>query len=276
MEGGSLKASQHDNFNWATLLRYSTLVASVVIFLDVWSWVAVLPTNAILDAGPVSTAITFVQLFTTSSLTAPLITAVETTLLSISLATALASVVGVPLGLFMGRYASVNSFLDPWVDSWYSIPAIAFVPLTMNWTGITWVSACTTGFLLAVFPITINVYTGVRNVSSSMLEPALSYGASQTQLISKVILPASLPNLMLGLRLGLARAVEGVIIAEMFFAALGLGGLLDTAADNLDLSLSLAYILVLALVSIGLCYIMKSVSQRAAPWTRTETISGRS
>ena len=96
-------------------------------------------------------------------------------------------------------------------------------------------SAMVTSFLVAVFSIIINVYSGVKNCNSSLVESAQAYGATNSQVLFKVILPASLPSTMLGLRLGMSRAIEGVIIAEMIFTVVGLGGMIDSSADQLQL-----------------------------------------
>ena len=133
-------------------------------------------------------------------------------------------------------------------------------------------SAAVTGFLLAVFSITMNVYSGAKSVDAPMLEPAISYGASPAQLMLKVILPASLPNIMLGLRLGVSRALEGVIIAQMTFSVIGLGGLLDPAADKLLLSQSIALIFVLGAMSGALAQIMKWANHKVVPWRESQAL----
>ena len=132
----------------------------------------------------------------------------------------------------------------------------------MNWTGITWVSAMITAFLVAVFSIIINVHNGVKNCSGSLVESAQAYGATNSQVLFKVILPASLPSTMLGLRLGLSRAIEGVIIAEMIFTVVGLGGMIDASADQLQLTLSYSLIIILAIITISLSEGMKFVSRK--------------
>ena len=248
------------------------MVWSLAAFLLIWWAVASTIDNPQAVAGPVQTWISFVSLFSNHLLTAKLAFAVQTTLVAIFLGFSLSVVVGVPLGVVMGRYVVADLFFEPWVNSWYSIPAIAFVPLTMNWTGITWVSAMLTAFLVAVFSITINVYSGVKNCSKSLVETGLAYGASQSQIMYKIILPASMPNIVVGLRLGICRAIEGVIIAEMLFAVVGLGGMIDASADKLQLALSYSLIGVLAIISIALSEGMKFGGRRALGWNESRGI----
>lgn len=252
--------------------RYPVLIGTLALFVLSWWFVAYIGNNAQTDVGPVSTWYKFVQLFSDTALRSRLISAVQTTMVSIFLGFGLAVIVGVPVGVFMGRYLLVDRFLEPWVDSWYSIPAIAFVPLTMNWTGLTWVSAMVTGFLVAVFSIIINVQNGVKNCSGSLVEPALAYGATNSQVLYKVILPASLPNMMLGLRLGMSRAIEGVIIAEMIFTVVGLGGMIDASADQLQLALSYALIVILIIITISLSAVMRFLDRKVVTWNESQAM----
>ena len=78
----------------------------------------------------------------------------------------------------MGRYIVADLFLDPWVNAWYSIPAIAFVPLVMNWTGLNYAGSIVIAFLIAVFSIILNVYSGIKNTNRSLVETSLLSGKS--------------------------------------------------------------------------------------------------
>jgi len=245
------------------------------MFVVVWWLLAYFVNNPLTLASPWSVLQEFTRLSGEPALRSQLVSGVEITLGSIFLGFGLSVIVGVPLGILMGRFMVVDLFLDPWVNSWYSIPAIAFVPLTMNWTGITWVSAMITAFLVSVFSIIINVYTGVKNCNRLLVESALSYGATQSQVMYKVILPAALPGTMTGLRLGISRAVEGVIIAEMVFTVVGLGGMIDSSSDKLQLALSYSLMAVLAVICIGLSQGMKFISSRVTSWKESDANSDR-
>lgn len=251
----------------------ATIAGSVFLLVLVWEASAWIVGNPSAVPAPLVTFHYFVELFSNPALLAQLEAAVQSTLVSIFFGFALAVVVGVPVGFLMGRYFIIDLFLDPWVNSWYSVPAIAFVPLTMNWTGITWISAAVTAFLVAVFPIIINVYTGVKNCSKPLVESALSYGATQSQVMYKVILPASLPSMVTGLRLGISRAVEGVIIAEMVFTVVGLGGMIDASADKLQLALSYSLIMVLAIICITLSESTKILTGKLVVWKESQSAS---
>ena len=253
-------------------MRYVALTGTLVAFVLIWGGIALAVNNIREIVGPVETGRALVQILTDPSLARLLAGALQVTVTSILLGFALAALVGIPLGLLLGRYLIVDIFFDPWVNIFYSIPAIVFVPLTMNWTGVSSTSSIVIAFLIAVFTIMINVYGGVKNISGSLVESAKAYGASRTQVLTKIIFPASLPNIMVGLRLGISRAIEGVIIAEMVFSVVGLGGLMDSAADNLQLALSGAMIIVLAIISIAFAEIAKYATRRAVSWKESQAL----
>jgi NitT/TauT family transport system permease protein len=247
-------------------LRYPILLGTVAIFVAIWGLVAQLVNNPQDVAGPWGTAVAFGQLFQNPNLRLLFVSSIQTTLVSIFAGFVLAALVGIPVGILMGKFVVADLLLDPWVNAWYSIPAVAFVPLTMNWTGLTATSSMTVAFLIAVFSIIINVYTGVKNVSRSLVETGRAYGATGTQLLTKIILPASLPNIMVGLRLGISRAIDGVIIAEMIFSVVGIGGMIFDTADKLQMGLSNSLIIVLAIISIILNEFMKYVNRKTVAW----------
>ena len=256
----------------ASYVKYLTLFGTLVLFVAVWWVIAAVVNNPREIVGPVETGTALVSLFTDPPLTRLLFSGLQVTMTSILLGFARAVVVGIPVGVLMGRYLVVDLFLDPWVNIWYSIPAIAFVPLAMNWTGISSTSTVIIAFLITVFTIIINVYGGVRNISGSLVDSGLAYGATQNQVMTKIILPATLPSIMVSLRLGISRAIEGVIIAEMVFTVVGLGGVMDDAADNLQLALSGALIIILAIISLAFAEVMKYVSRRAVAWKESQAM----
>jgi ABC-type nitrate/sulfonate/bicarbonate transport system permease component len=253
-------------------LKYLVFAITVALFVIGWWALADAKNNFEQFAGPFQTVSALGNIFTDAPLRNQLVTALGTTLTSIFVGFALAAVVGIPVGVVMGRYLIADLFLDPWVNAWYSIPAVAFVPLTMNWTGVTSESTIVVAFLIAVFSIILNVYSGIKNTSKTLVDTALAYRANQSQVMFKVILPASVPNIMLGLRLGISRAIEGVIIAEMFFAAVGIGGMIDYSADHLQSATSDALILILAVVSLVLTGCFKIADRRAVAWKESEAM----
>lgn len=253
--------------------RYGVLALTVVAFVLVWYAYAAFVNNPHALASPSDTLFWFNQLAYNPAVNSLLVSGLQISLTAIFEGFAIAAVIGIPVGFLMGRYLLVDYFLDPWVNAWYSIPAVAFVPLVMNWFGQSYTATMLVAFLIAVFSIIINVYTGVKNVSASLVEPGLSFGANNMQMMSKIILPASLPDIMVGLRLGISRAIDGVIIAEMIFTVGGFGGIIFDAADKLELGLAVACIIILAFISIALNETMKYITRRVVAWKESAAMS---
>jgi ABC-type nitrate/sulfonate/bicarbonate transport system permease component len=257
----------------STYLRYAILGCTTLLFIGLWWAVADLKHDYSQFAGPLQTSAAIENTLTNPVLRGQVISALGVTLESIFVGFALAVVIGIPVGVIMGRFLVADLFLDPWVNAWYSIPAIAFVPLVMNFTGLNYAGSIVIAFLIAVFSIILNVYSGIKNCNKTLVDTALSYRASEFQVMSKVLLPASLPNIMVGLRLGISRAIEGVIIAEMFFAAVGLGGMIDYSADHLQSATSDALIIYLAVLSLILTALLRIVDRKLVVWKESEAMN---
>ncbi|MEK9678864.1 MAG: ABC transporter permease [Rhodospirillaceae bacterium] len=135
----------------------------------------------------------------------------------------LAIVSGILLGVLAGWYRTVEYILDPFVWFLYSAPLIAFYPMFVVWVGLGKPTVILITYLLSVTPILVNTLAGIKNVSPDLVRAAVSFGATRSDLFLKVALPASVPMVMAGLKLGVGRALTGVIIAELFGANAGLG-----------------------------------------------------
>jgi len=135
----------------------------------------------------------------------------------------LAIVTGIALGVLAGWYRTVEYALDPFIWFLYSAPLIAFYPMFVVWVGLGKPTVILITFLLSVTPILVNTLTGIKNVNPELVRAAVSFGAKRRDLFIKVALPASVPMVMAGLRLGIGRALTGVIIAELFGSTAGLG-----------------------------------------------------
>jgi NitT/TauT family transport system permease protein len=148
---------------------------------------------------------------------------VSVSLLEFVIGFGLAIIVGISLGVLAGWYRTVEYMIDPFVWFLYSAPLIAFYPLFVVWLGLGKPTVIAITFLLSVTPVLVNTLTGIKNVSPELIRAAISFGARKQDLFVKVALPASVPMVMAGLRLGIGRALTGVIIAELFGSTAGLG-----------------------------------------------------
>ena len=123
------------------------------------------------------------------------------TLWPFSVGMALTVVVGIALGIVMAQWRTLEYVLDPFINALYAIPRIALVPLIILWAGLEFAGKVTILVSVAIFPITVNTYAGIRDVRGSMLEIGRAYGATEWQIFWKIILPAAVPFIMAGIRL---------------------------------------------------------------------------
>lgn len=135
----------------------------------------------------------------------------------------LSVVVGILTGALAGRFRTVEYALDPFLWFLYSAPLIAFYPIFVLWFGLGVPTVIALTFLLSVPQIAASTLNGIQNVNPGLIRAARSLGAEEGDLLWKVVLPASVPMMIAGLRLGIGRALMGVVVGELFGATAGLG-----------------------------------------------------
>src|SRR5919106_6653 len=143
----------------------------------------------------------------------------------------LAVLIGIVIGVLMGRFRAGENFLDLYVNALMSAPSTAFVPVLILWFGLGVESRIAVVFLFAVFVVIINTMTGVKQVDTVLVEMARSFGAKEREVFFKIILPAALPAIMAGVRLGMGRAVKGMVTAEMLLTLTGIGRIIVAGPD---------------------------------------------
>ena len=173
---------------------------------------------------------------------------------------------GVPLGLLMGRYRRLEAFLDIYMTALLTVPMISFIPFLVIAFGLGLHSRVWIVFLFAFVIIAINTAAGVRNVDSTLTEMAKSFGAKESELFVKIILPAALPMIMAGIRLGMGRAVLGMVTSEMILAVVGFGAMLMTFSASFNSAALFATILTIVLLAVALLALIQNLDRRLTPW----------
>ncbi|MFM9974401.1 MAG: ABC transporter permease [Beijerinckiaceae bacterium] len=140
---------------------------------------------------------------------------------------AIAIIVGVPLGILMGRSVIADRLLLPWVNLFLSAPLSALVPVIMVLFGLGETTIVLTVVLFAMWIIVLNSRAGVRGISPSLIEMARSFGANDWQAFRQIYVWAALPEILAGIRLGVIRAVKGVIIGQLLVSVVGFGTLFE-------------------------------------------------
>jgi len=170
---------------------------------------------------------------------------IGTSMLRLIVGLAIAIAGGITLGIFMARMETVNQTIGSLVLGLQSIPSIAWVPLALIWFGVSDAGIIFVTAIGAIFAVTINTYTGVKNIDPHYIEAAQNMGAKGSQLITMVLMPAAFPYMISGFKQGWAFAWRGVIGAEILFSFLGLGFLLNVGRQTIDVSQVIAVMVVI-------------------------------
>ena len=178
----------------------------------------------------------------------------------------LAVLIGVVVGLLMGRFRAVEHFLDLYVNALMSAPSTAFVPVLILWFGLGVESRVAVVFLFAVFVIIINTMTGVKQVDTVLVEMARSFGAREKEIFFMIILPAALPAIMAGLRLGMGRAVKGMVTAEMLLTLTGIGAMIMQYGSSFATDSLFAVIFTILLIALLTMKAVQWLDRRLTGW----------
>jgi NitT/TauT family transport system permease protein len=178
----------------------------------------------------------------------------------------LSAVVAVPFGIAIGWYKKIAYIFDPFVNAMNATPRVALLPLVIIWLGIGILSKIGIIFLGAVFPILINTRDGVKTTPANLLVAARSFGASEWMLFRSVVLPSTIPFIISGLRLGLGRAIVGVMVGELYAATAGIGFMITVAGATFQTDKVFVGVLVFALTGMFGMELLTRVEKRFDTW----------
>jgi len=164
-----------------------------------------------------------------------------------------AAAIGIPAGLFLGWYPAAAAVVNPTIQIVRPISPIAWIPVSIIWFGVGNAAATFLIFLASFFPIMVAAMNGVRNVPSMYRRAGRNFGLSPAQLIAKVVFPAALPQIIMGLRIALGIAWLVVVAAEMIAVDSGLGYLvIDSRNSGKRYDLVVAAMILIGLIGLGL------------------------
>ena len=242
-------------------VRYAKHLVFAVLFFGMWELAGRLGNPVVLPPASM-VARAFVDI-TFGPLPAALLQSLR--LLAIGFTTAL--VAAFVLGVIVGRYKVMDRTLSPYFNALYALPTVALVPLVLIWFGFGLSGRVVVVFLSAFFPILINVYQGVRGAPDELLEVARSFGvSSELGLLRRVVIPAAVPFILAGVRLGIGYGVVGMAIAEVYLRLSGLGTLIAQYGSSFQTDYLIAAILPLPLLGIGLTKLLSLVEARYQSW----------
>lgn len=239
------------------------VVAEIALVLGLWEAVAA---AGILQANflPPPSAIvgSFIELVGTPSFFGDL----TYTLTNLAIGLAIACAIGITIGLTVGWFKVLETTVGPLLWVLYVTPKVALAPLIILWLGIGPPSQIALVFLLAVYPLMLNTIDGVKTIDLSLLRAARVFGATGARLFLRVILPATLPFVLVGLRRGVALGFIGAILGEFLGGSVGIGKTLQLAVFNFRLADALAIVAIMLLVTNAVLLAVDLARKRLAPW----------
>lgn len=173
---------------------------------------------------------------------------------------------GSALALAAGLSRWGEAAIDPPIQMLRTLPSLALTPLFIVWFGIGETPKIGLIALAVTFPIYLNLFNGVRAVDPKFIEAARSFGLSQAELVRDVILPATLPSFLLGLRFALSVSWLVLVVAEQINASAGLGYLINNARDFLRTDIIVVCLLIYAALGLGADGLVRAIESRALAW----------
>jgi len=245
----------------SVLKRWRLPLLSFMIAMALWEIVG-RGGNPLMSSYPSAVA----EAFANDIISGQLLRAIGQSLPSLMLGYAIAMAIGIPVGILLGRSRRAESMLGFYFMALDASPIIAFVPLFILWFGLGVTVKVAMVAAFCITPVVINCWRGVRGVPATLIDVGKSFGASASQITLKIVLPASLPSILTGLRLAIGRAIIATAVAEIFTALSGLGGLLLRRSESYDTAGSLVPALVLMAMGILFTGILAMAERRLLSW----------
>jgi ABC-type nitrate/sulfonate/bicarbonate transport system permease component len=243
------------------VMKWGLRILSFLLFLAAWQWSGSRPEMFAL-APPSEVFPTLVE----AILEGDLIRAAAGTLYTMIVGYLLAMVVGVVMGFAIAVSVWAKNAIEPLVNAAYSSPMAMLIPVLGVYIGLEFRGRVFLVVLWSVFVIIINTATGVREVPTSLVEMAQSFGMRRPDIYSKVIFPSALPYVLVGLRLGAGRALRGAVTAEILMSVTNLGKFLIDAGSTFQMAKLLAGIVLVILLGLVIIQGAEYVERRILSW----------
>ena len=178
----------------------------------------------------------------------------------------LAILVAVPLGVVMGGIRPLGKTLDIYVNALAATPRVAFIPLVIVLLGLGVQAKVFIVFLGAAMPILLNTYAGVLASNGELVEMAKSVGASRRRIFTRITLPSAVPFIVVGLRVGATIGLINTVVAELYTAVKGLGGLLAVYGNTFRMAEYFVIVLILATIGVIVTELLRHLQRRLERW----------
>ena len=178
----------------------------------------------------------------------------------------LAILVGIPLGLAVGWYHRLSYAAEPFLAAYNATPQIVFIPLIIIWAGTGLFAKVLIIAMVTFIPLAMSALAAVKTTDARLLKVAKSFGSSDWRRFRDIILPTSVPFLLSGLRLGVGRAMVGIVVGEIYASTAGIGYLINIAGTSFQTDRVFVGILVIAVVGLLLTGVIHAIERRVELW----------
>jgi sulfonate transport system permease protein len=244
------------------ILNLAIRLVSVAVFLVLWE-ITGRGIDPVLFTTPSAVAVAAVEMIRSGELWTYLYPSLVVLLYGFTLAV----IFGIGIGLLLARYWVLDVALSVYITFLYSIPSVALVPLIVLWAGYEQTAKVIILFLFAFFPMVINTYQGVKAVDPKLIEVGRAFRCNEGQLWANIVIPASLPFIVTGLRLALGRGLIGMVLADLYTALSGIGYLIARTAATYQVNRMFVPIVTLGLLGVTLTALLRLIEKYVAPWT---------
>jgi ABC-type nitrate/sulfonate/bicarbonate transport system permease component len=244
---------------------YAVLITvEAILFLALWEFLTGMSglVNPVFLPPPSKVVAALVDLFTSGEVWPHLRFSATTW----SIGYGLAALVGVGVGLLMGAFQPVGRLLGPLAWSLYATPHISIRPMLVIWFGFGAAPIIALVFVSAIFPILLTTAAGVRTVDPTLLRAGEVFGGRWVDLQRKIVLPATLPFVVTGLRLAIPTSLIGMLVGEILGSGQGLGAILALGTATFRVDQAIAALVILVTTSLALLRLFSIIEAKIAPW----------
>lgn len=257
----ALEAGERKRLSWAQRLPLLDTVVSLAAGLVIWEVL-----GRVFNAPSLPPASRVLARLWEMIGDGLILNSLGSSLVNLGLGFGLSLTLGLVVGCLMGWYHRVESALSVYVYALLTSPSLVFAPVFFSLFGDGRESIIGVIVMYSTFAMMITTTDSIKAVSPSLVEMSRSYGASPTTALFRVVIPAALPGIMAGIRLGASRAVTGMINGEMFIAVVGLGRVVTDAGGRFDATSVLAVIVVIVLVALLAIGLVQTIERRLTGW----------
>ncbi|GIP35529.1 ABC transporter permease [Paenibacillus sp. J2TS4] len=235
---------------------------SIIIGIAVWYLLAAIPAIGAILTNPT----VVVQTFITEVESGRMGTNVSASLMRVLGGFSLGLIVAIPVAFLMGWYSVVRSVVEPWIQFFRTIPPIALIPLVIVAQGVGESAKITVIFVATFLVMVISIFQGVRNVDPTLIRASRVLGARDRDIFFEVVVPASFPYILVGVRLGLAAAWTTLVAAELTGANKGLGNMIMEASLYFRMEVVILGIIVIGIIGLAMDKFVLFLERRLTGW----------